>query len=242
MKDARFFWGMLLTVTWLGAAALLLYWKRAELAAMSPNAWGDFFAGCFSPIALLWLVLGYLQQGEELKLNTRALHVQADELKQSVAQQRALVDLTRLQLDSEIEARQFERAVQARSAKPQFSVRTGKGTARENQRFGYVLWIKNLGAPVTGVQADFWWDTDLRTRVADVGLLDRGGEVECNWLLADPLGSEEACLCISYNDFTNTAGKFEYVVRSVDPGNPKRGLMFSQVIEDSLGGKASVNA
>lgn len=44
------------------------------------NEKGDFLAGVFSPLAFLWLVYGYLQQGQELKLNTQALKMQADEL------------------------------------------------------------------------------------------------------------------------------------------------------------------
>ncbi|MDA0698045.1 MAG: hypothetical protein O2793_16815 [Proteobacteria bacterium] len=44
------------------------------------NEKGDFLAGVFSPLAFLWLVFGYFQQGQELKLNTQALKMQADEL------------------------------------------------------------------------------------------------------------------------------------------------------------------
>jgi hypothetical protein len=232
MKDARFCWGMGLTVVWIGGGAALLYARRADLAGMSPNEWGDFFAGCFSPIALLWLVLGYLQQGEELKLNTKALHDQAKELRESVAQQQALVEVTNRQFDAEREARQYQRLMEARSAMPHFRVRTGKGMNRDGDRFGYTLWIKNIGAQVSGVQAIFRHDTDVRTRVLDVGLFEPGHEHESTWLLSAPLkADEEARLHITYNDRTNNAGEVQFVVRAVDASNPKRGITFSQILE-----------
>jgi hypothetical protein len=48
------------------------------------NKWGDWAAGMFAPLAFGWLVLGYFQQGEELRL-------QAQELRASVKQQTAMV-------------------------------------------------------------------------------------------------------------------------------------------------------
>lgn len=59
--------------------------------ALTSNEWGDWAAGTFAPIAFLWLVLGYLQQGEELKQNTAALHQQEQALKAQVAELAASV-------------------------------------------------------------------------------------------------------------------------------------------------------
>jgi hypothetical protein len=56
----------LYVIVW--AFVVLMTWpdvKRLEL-----NQWGDFFAGAMAPLALLWLVLGYFQQSEELRQNT----------------------------------------------------------------------------------------------------------------------------------------------------------------------------
>jgi hypothetical protein len=52
-----------------------------DLAALPANSLGDFAAGVVAPLAFLWLVVGYFQQGEELRQNTAALHLQAEELK-----------------------------------------------------------------------------------------------------------------------------------------------------------------
>jgi len=86
--------GWAATFVWVVIWVLLLSldWERAK--AMAFNEWGDFFAGASAPLAFLWLVIGYFQQGEELSQNTKALEqqeealkLQVDELKQSVEQQ-----------------------------------------------------------------------------------------------------------------------------------------------------------
>jgi hypothetical protein len=59
---------------------------------MKANEWGDVFAGVFAPIAFAWLVLGFLQQGDELRL-------QVHELQESVDQQRKLVEVGNKQHD-----------------------------------------------------------------------------------------------------------------------------------------------
>ena len=48
---------------------------------MTLNEWGDFLAGTTAPLALFWLVIGYFQHGEELRLNTEALNAQKEELR-----------------------------------------------------------------------------------------------------------------------------------------------------------------
>ncbi|WP_149931189.1 hypothetical protein [Acinetobacter soli] len=58
-----------------------------EISNLKLNEIGDYLAGVFAPLAFLWLVFGYYQQGQELKQNTEALRLQAEELKNSVEQQ-----------------------------------------------------------------------------------------------------------------------------------------------------------
>lgn len=80
------FTGLLLSIAWCSVFVALLIWKRESIADLTLNEWGDFFAGAVAPLALFWLVLGYLQQGEELRLNTEALHAQQAELRRQVAE------------------------------------------------------------------------------------------------------------------------------------------------------------
>jgi hypothetical protein len=75
------------SLCWLGLAVWwTFYWPTLAWALpsnMAPNAWGDWAGGTFAPLAFLWLVVGYFQQGEELRL-------QAEELRASVKQQTTL--------------------------------------------------------------------------------------------------------------------------------------------------------
>ena len=74
--------GGALTIVYLVGITALTWGRIATLSAMPLNEIGDFFAGAFGPVAFLWLVLGYLQQGDGLRLSTKALELQADELRQ----------------------------------------------------------------------------------------------------------------------------------------------------------------
>lgn len=73
---------------------------------MALNEVGDFLAGAFSPIAFLFLYLGYRQnsealhiQAEELRQSTEALKLQVAEMKESVEQQKLIGQLQSIELN-----------------------------------------------------------------------------------------------------------------------------------------------
>ncbi|VVQ29736.1 hypothetical protein PS943_01465 [Pseudomonas fluorescens] len=110
------FWGILGTVVYLVIITATVAFKFEKFLALELNELGDFLAGAFGPIAFLWLVLGFLQQGRELKLSSDALHLQAEELKNSVAQQTKMADAAMQQIESqrislEFQRREFERSI-----------------------------------------------------------------------------------------------------------------------------------
>ena len=87
--------GVIATLAWLGACGFYVYSKGWDtIVSMELNAVGDFIAGTVSPIAFLWLILGYFQQGEELQQNTFALKMQADQLRLAVDEYKQLVAAT----------------------------------------------------------------------------------------------------------------------------------------------------
>lgn len=102
----------ILTLAWF-LLMLILINNQLLSERLDLNEWGDFLAGFCSPVAFLWLALGYFQQGKEIRQNTEmlklqaqelkssneALRLQAVELKNSVEQQQALVNLTREQME-----------------------------------------------------------------------------------------------------------------------------------------------
>lgn len=61
-----------LVLAWLG------WGKWGALQDKPLNELGDFLAGAFSPLAFLWLVVGYFQQGHELSASVAALEHQGN--------------------------------------------------------------------------------------------------------------------------------------------------------------------
>lgn len=162
MKDKRLFIGIALTTAWIGVAGWTL---MTQAHPDKLNEWGDFIAGFSAPLAFFWLVLGYLQQGQELKNNTEmlrlqaeelkhstdALRLQAEELKNSVEQQTQLVAVTREQIKMESDALAEERQIRRRAALPKFVCTHGESFETINGvhfRFG----VRNVGPTATDVE------------------------------------------------------------------------------------------
>ena len=122
MTERRYAFGVTVSIAWILLVGYLLFRDPTGVSKMSPNDWGSFLSGAFAPLGFLWLILGYLQQGEELRLSTQALRLQAEELKNSVEQQRALVEVSRLQVEGEREALAEERRLRIERAMPNLSV------------------------------------------------------------------------------------------------------------------------
>ena len=102
--------GGIVTGIYLMAVMLLVFLKKDTLPQLGLNEIGDFLAGAFGPIAFLWLVLGYLQQGRELKISSDALRMQVVELKRSGEQQAHLVAVGREQITAQLAANNYERS------------------------------------------------------------------------------------------------------------------------------------
>jgi len=120
MKDKRFRFGVIVSVVWVGVAVYFLFTKSHPTEL---NAWGDFIAGFSAPLAFLWLVLGYMQQGDELRHSTEALRLQAEELKNSVEQQSQLVAVSREQMQMEMQVIEEERNRIRENGRPRFVAR-----------------------------------------------------------------------------------------------------------------------
>lgn len=143
--------GVTISVIWVAGFSILLYCKRGTLAALEVNQWGDFFAGAVAPLAFLWLVLGYIQQGEELRLNTEALKAQHDELKRQVEETARLAAQAERQAMASEALAEVSRAELARvnqkefaAAQPNLEAQGGSGVPPT-----YTLRVVNSGATVT---------------------------------------------------------------------------------------------
>tara|TARA_B100000700_G_scaffold205734_1_gene226148 strand:- start:551 stop:874 length:324 start_codon:yes stop_codon:yes gene_type:complete len=84
--------GLLLTACYLIGLVVYLAVQGQNPADLKLNELGDFLGGVSSPLAFLWLVLGFFQQSREIRLSSQALHLQAAEMKRSVDEHRKLAE------------------------------------------------------------------------------------------------------------------------------------------------------
>ena len=138
--------------------------KSGDLPAMSLNEWGDFVAGAAAPLALLWLVIGYYQHGEELKLNTMALEAQQRELHQQVKETKQLVETARRDLE-------YRQEIDAKKISPRFEY---ERTNKYSDGLGII--IKNVGAEVFNVRIIYHGYHEAHTPTKDS--MERNDEME----------------------------------------------------------------
>lgn len=84
--------GLVLTALYLVGLVIYLTVQGQNPAELRLNELGDFLGGVSSPLAFLWLVLGFFQQSREIRLSNQALHLQAAEMKRSVDEHRRIAE------------------------------------------------------------------------------------------------------------------------------------------------------
>lgn len=150
-----------LTVVWCVAVAVVGALKGVDQLALGDL--GSYLAGAFSPVAFLWLILGYYLQRKELRLNTEALHLQAEELKNSVEQQKHLVAATRL--EAELMTKEFEANRAREKMQAALAVRVvGFVSSPKEDWICASVELRNEGASVTDVR----WNSEGGPLMMDV--------------------------------------------------------------------------
>ncbi len=167
--------GTIVSGLWTLLFVWLVYAKRTTLPALELNQWGDFFAGYAAPLALLWLVLGYLQQGDELEQNTQALLAQQKELKDQVEQTKHLVEASNRQAQASEKLAALsdaERVEQRRSTRAlslmDLRLQQTHGTYESN----LTLSLRNNGAP--GRRVSVVPEPNHRFHLSQTDFLDTG--------------------------------------------------------------------
>ncbi len=85
-QKSKFTIMVVLTAVYLSLIIIFALFDINDMKQLKPNEWGDFFAGFFAPLAFLWLIFGYYQQGQELRL-------QAQEFANFVEEQKRLNEI-----------------------------------------------------------------------------------------------------------------------------------------------------
>jgi len=116
-----------LTGIWLLVAGSYIYAEWSHVEGLNAIDIGALLSGVVMPLAFLWLIVGYFQQGEELRQNTVALRKQADQLEQQVQGTKSLVLVAVRQTEAtvrmvQLERQKFEEETKSkiRAAQPRF--------------------------------------------------------------------------------------------------------------------------
>ncbi|WP_286999187.1 MULTISPECIES: hypothetical protein [Comamonas] len=195
--------GVVVTAVYLLLLGLLLYAKWPQLITLELNELGDFAAGAFGPLAFLWLILGYMQQGDELKQNTDALRLQAEELAKNVMQQEALVALGQQQLEREKQQVQDERDRQAAAARPKFELSVVRDAYEIDGWTRLEIRVQNVGAICSHMRVN------SDTRGLHVTLEPHASINHTWWVIAQGSATEPFEVfdfSISYLDIAGSAG------------------------------------
>jgi len=143
-----------LTLLWAVLIGAYLIVKCINPLDLKPNEFGDFLAGILGPLGILWIVLGFWQQGDELRSSVDALNLQSEELKNSVEQQKALVEVTREQAEAEVSALNEERTARRLANMPVLRLSSSGGSASRDVRNNLAL--RNLGSDCSDVRILDW--------------------------------------------------------------------------------------
>lgn len=198
---------VILSITWAAFFLFLLYWKRENVTTLTLNEWGDFFAGAAAPIALFWLVLGYIQQGEELRLNTEALRAQQEELRRQVEEtatlalnaERQAAATEQLALASKNEVQRAALKEEAESM-PLFRIGAGIGNSGRTE-----LNVRNVGATVKRLSVTGPSGVKLQIRPTDLFQHDLEGS-----LVIESVNSYPFTFTIHYSDLRNVEREQRY--------------------------------
>lgn len=120
------YWHVIVTFMWL---IFVGYKGYNSVIPNDLNEFGDFIAGVVAPLAFLWLVKGFYQQGKGLEQNSEALNLQAMELSSStkalnlqVVEQQNMLEVTKQQIKINLEQNNFDKFYQKKQLQPFFHI------------------------------------------------------------------------------------------------------------------------
>jgi len=229
MRRGLFLIGILLS----SAYVVLLYWlvgdKFEGLKAKELNEIGDFLAGVCSPLAFLWLVLGFLQQGNELVLSNKALQLQAEELRHSVNQQTRIADATFQQLKQMEEDVILRREASDREFSPKLQFHSVGLVTIDHRGVSLQKELGNGGHDVFRVCVSFEPPIGELSRITEHKLAGRGKPLNINFLFPVPEETIQGVCVVSYMRLDSQPGE-EILVYELLAGGA--GLYIERIASD----------
>lgn len=222
--------GLALTVIY-GLVVVWLTWGRlCLLLTMDLNELGDFLAGVFGPLTILWLILGYFQQGNELSL-------QAKELRASVDQQQKQAEIAEKQLEAMWAGHRYQALRDDAQAMPNF-VLSAIGTF-VGEVFNLSMTLRNAGEMVTDVNISTTAGCVTRQKKDSIPRFENGDL----WKIEESIYEIEnmegvVVINIDYILSTGSAAFEEYVIDVRPPSDPSK----TYVMEVHERGRGVVNS
>lgn len=201
------FWGAILTAAYLSLMGWWLSVNWAAFLSLKLNELGDFLAGTFGPVAFLWLVLGFIQQGRQLNL-------QAEELQNSVAQQTNIARATHAQVEAQIAAMDAERARHEEQFLARLIFRPKHSMTSGNIRTKYFD-IQNLGGDAVNLTVGME-PPSLGGDIRRLGVLHRSSSIELPFKYELDSEDVSALIVLSYETINGVPQTvlFDYELKS----------------------------
>lgn len=209
------FWGALGTAIYVIFISIKVFMEFEAFRELKLNELGDFLAGVFGPIAFLWLVLGFLQQGRELRISSASLHIQAVELTKAVEQYKELVEVNRKIFEADIEHRKHASLLRMKEVRPVFITEWYGGNFGGKVNQIHFL-VKNIGGNVTKVKFDC--PDALRSDVQYLPFMGRDKVVTFSLTFSGLGTNVSGVIKINYSDVDYSEGVAEirYTVQPVN--------------------------
>jgi hypothetical protein len=192
---------------------------------MKPDEFAEFLSGVFAPLAFLWLVLGFRQQGDELQNSARALWLQGEELRNSVEQQRQLVEVSREQLASEVTTRMRADEEAERAAQPRLLMPPAGG-AYSGPRRELRLIVTSGGPTCSDVRMLI--DGEVVQRAP---LLTEGSRIESKLQYETPEAVQPVTVAVEYTDLRGNLRMQQFHVPIAENGGPNRDRTLGEPIK-----------
>ncbi|EPJ90653.1 MULTISPECIES: hypothetical protein [Pseudomonas] len=200
--------GIVVTIVYLGAIASQIWFRIPSFYMLTLNEVGDFLAGVLGPVSIFWLILGFKQQGDELK-------AQAAEMSNSVREQKNLVDNSAKQFHAMMESLELQRKTLALQHAPRvepYSVLTF--TAESKDIIGLI--VMNYGHEAKNVEVWTSFDGQQASLLKSYEYLEKddGEDVRIELPSFDIL--EGVRLYIGYEDVFGTryGGAYSFYAKS----------------------------
>ncbi|MBH3472054.1 MULTISPECIES: hypothetical protein [Pseudomonas] len=185
--------GFILTLVYFAVIFPLIWGRIGTLGTMPLNEVGDFLAGAFGPVAFFWVVLGFVQQGEELRM--QALDTKNAEIREEIMAKIAMEQAEAQRVAMEEARKRREREISAK-----FLVSTGSsGNGRRAGEAMNEIRIRNKGNKALNVEVSFG-EPFLDPHSIVLGEIGADGEASQNVYLPLTQGPVEGKLILRYND------------------------------------------